>query len=123
MFQIDEIQFTKDHIWLKKIDSDQYYVGITDFAQDLLGDVVFVDIPLKQAVKAGDTLGIIESVKTSSDIICPTNALVTEINPILKKSIELINDKPYETWLCKITKTSKENMSDLLNHEDYQNFI
>ena len=64
MFSIEEMQFSKEHIWLKKIHSNEYYLGITDFAQDLLGDIVFADIKLNQKTTSGSALGFIESVKT-----------------------------------------------------------
>jgi len=122
MFSIEEMQFSEDHIWLKKIQSNEYYLGITDFAQDLLGDIVFADIKLNQKTTSGNAIGFIESVKTSSDIISPADAEVIEINPLLSKSIEQINEKPYETWLCKIT-TSDSDMVNLLSHKEYQALI
>lgn len=122
MFSIEEMKFSKEHIWLKKIQSNEYYLGITDFAQDLLGDIVFADIKLNQKTTSGSALGFIESVKTSSDIISPADAEVIEINPLLSKSIEQVNEKPYETWLCKIT-SSDNNMVNLLSHEEYQALI
>ena len=122
MFSIEEMKFSKEHIWLKKIQSNEYYLGITDFAQDLLGDIVFADIKLNQKTTSGNALGFIESVKTSSDIISPADAEVIEINPLLSKSIEQVNEKPYETWLCKIT-TYDSDMVNLLSHEEYQALI
>ena len=122
MFSIEEMQISEDHIWLKKIQSNEYYLGITDFAQDLLGDIVFADIQLNQKTTSGNAIGFIESVKTSSDIISPADAEVIEINPLLSKSIEQINEKPYETWLCKIT-TSDSDMVNLLSHKEYQALI
>jgi len=122
MFSIEEMKFSKEHIWLKKIQSNEYYLGITDFAQDLLGDIVFADIKLNQKTTSGNALGFIESVKTSSDIISPADAEVIEINPLLSKSIEQVNEKPYETWLCKIT-TYDSDMVNLISHEEYQALI
>tara|TARA_B100000035_G_scaffold24868_2_gene19540 strand:- start:30578 stop:30952 length:375 start_codon:yes stop_codon:yes gene_type:complete len=122
MFQIEELQFSKEHIWIKKIQSNEYYLGITDFAQDLLGDIVFIDIKINKKTVSGNALGFIESVKTSSDIISPADAEVIEINPSLKNSIEKVNEKPYGTWLCKITTSSNE-ITNLLSHEEYQALI
>lgn len=122
MFSIEEMQFSKEHVWLKKIKSNEYYLGITDFAQDLLGDIVFAEIKLNHKAKSGNALGYIESVKTSSDIISPADAEVIEINPLLSKSIEQINENPYETWLCKITTIGGE-IENLLSHEEYQTLI
>ena len=122
MFSIEEMQFSKEHIWIKKIQPNQYYLGITDFAQDLLGDIVFADIKINKKVSSGSALGFIESVKTSSDIVSPTDAEVIEINPLLQSSIEQINEKPYETWLCKIITTGSE-IENLLSHEEYQTLI
>jgi glycine cleavage system H protein len=123
MFRVEELQFSKDHIWLKKIDSNSYYLGITDFAQDLLGDIIFTDLPTNKEVAFGEPLGIIESVKTSSDIISPTSAMVVEINPILKNNLNQINDKPYETWICKITTKQGKDISNLLDHNRYKELI
>ena len=123
MLKFEEILFSKDHIWVKKIGSNKYYLGITDFAQDLLGDIVFADILLDKEVVSGSALGIIESVKTSSDIISPSDAVVIEINPVLKNAIEQVNEKPYETWLCKIATIEGEEIPYLVNHDDYQALI
>ena len=123
MLKFEEILFSKDHIWVKKIGSNKYYLGITDFAQDLLGDIVFADILLGKEVVSGSALGIIESVKTSSDIISPSDAVVIEINPVLKNAIEQVNEKPYETWLCKIATIEGEEIPYLVNHDDYQALI
>jgi glycine cleavage system H protein len=80
-------------------------------------------LPTNKEVVFGESLGIIESVKTSSDIISPTNAMVVEINPILKNNLNQINDKPYETWICKITTKHEKDISNLLDHNRYKELI
>ena len=102
--------YTPQHLWIKSIGDGTYEIGITDYAQNLLGDVVFVEVPeLKSQIVRDITFGVIESVKTASDLIGPLNGVMMEINPNIEKSPELINDKPYETWICKISSQDDIN--------------
>ncbi|MSQ80788.1 MAG: glycine cleavage system protein GcvH [Candidatus Methylopumilus sp.] len=106
--------YTSEHIWIKSIGYESYEIGITDYAQDLLGDIVFVDTPdLGTQVTKNTAFGVIESVKTASDLIGPLNGTITDINPIIRKSPDTINDKPYETWICKLSS------SDDISNKDY----
>jgi|TARA_B110000503_G_C7155251_1_gene417016 glycine cleavage system H protein len=123
MRTINELKFSQDHVWLAHIESNKYHLGITDFAQDLLGDIVFVDIKLNVAIPPNSPLGIIESVKTASDIVSPANIKVIGLNPLIEKSPETINDKPYETWICEITLDSDVEIDNLLNYEHYLDLI
>ncbi|CAN1488788.1 GcvH Glycine cleavage system H protein (lipoate-binding) [Methylophilaceae bacterium] len=102
--------YTPQHLWIKSIGDGTYEIGITDYAQNLLGDIVFVEVPeLKSQIVRDITFGVIESVKTASDLIGPLNGVMMEINPNIEKSLELINDKPYETWICKISSQDDIN--------------
>ncbi len=102
--------YTPQHLWIKSIGDGTYEIGITDYAQNLLGDIVFVEVPeLKSQIVRDITFGVIESVKTASDLIGPLNGVMMEINPNIEKSPELINDKPYETWICKISSQDDIN--------------
>jgi glycine cleavage system H protein len=102
--------YTREHLWIKSIGNGTYEIGITDYAQNLLGDIVFVEVPeLKSQIVRDITFGVIESVKTASDLIGPLNGVMMEINPNIEKSPELINDKPYETWICKISSQDDIN--------------
>jgi len=95
--------YTPEHIWIKSIGENNYEIGITDYAQNLLGDIVFVELPLLQSqISRNIAFGVVESVKTASDLMGPLNGVMIEINPNIQKSPELINDKPYENWICKI---------------------
>jgi glycine cleavage system H protein len=106
--------YTREHLWIKSIGDATYEIGITDFAQNLLGDVVFVELPKLQSQISRDiAFGTIESVKTASDLIGPLNGVMMEINPNIQKSPESINDKPYETWICKISSQDDINNKEL----------
>ena len=103
--------YTPEHLWIKPIGENIYEIGITDYAQNLLGDIVFVELPLLQSqISKNIAFGVVESVKTASDLIGPLNGEVIEINPNIQKSPELINDKPYENWICKIS--SQDDMEN-----------
>ncbi len=95
--------YTAEHLWIKSTGESIYEIGITNYAQDLLGDIVFVELPeLQTQILRDVAFGEVESVKTASDLIGPLNGVITEINPIISKSPEVINDQPYENWICKI---------------------
>ena len=95
--------FTPEHLWIKSTGESIYEIGITNYAQDLLGDIVFVELPeLQTQILRDVAFGVVESVKTASDLIGPLNGVITEINPIISKSPEVINDQPYKNWICKI---------------------
>lgn len=105
--------FTPEHLWIKSTGESIYEIGITNYAQDLLGDIVFVELPeLQSQILRNVAFGVIESVKTASDLIGPLNGVITEINSIIQKSPEAINDQPYENWICKIY-----SLDDLTNKE------
>lgn len=118
-----ELKFSQDHVWIDHIDNNKYQLGITDFAQDLLGDIVFVDIQLNKPILSNRSLGTIESVKTASDIVSPANIKVIGLNPLVEKSPEVINDSPYETWICEITLDSDYDIENLLSYDQYSELI
>ena len=113
--------YTPEHLWIKSIGENFYEIGITDYAQNLLGDIVFVDLPVLQTqISRNVAFGAIESVKTASDLVGPLNGIMIEINSNIQKSPELINDKPYETWICKISSQDKIDNKELyLNSSQY----
>ncbi|MGI6036613.1 MAG: glycine cleavage system protein GcvH [Limnochordia bacterium] len=119
-----ELKYTAEHEWLK-VDGERVYVGITDFAQKELGDVVFVELPTLDAeVKAGDTLGVVESVKAVSDIYAPIGGRVVEVNEALEDKPELINEDPYgDGWLCVLEPADPKEMEGLLSAEEYEKQI
>ncbi|HEX7004666.1 MAG TPA: glycine cleavage system protein GcvH [Trueperaceae bacterium] len=116
----DDRRYNKTHEWAQEADG-MVTVGISDFAQDQLGDVVFVELPnVGQAVKAGEAVAVVESVKTASDIYAPVDGEVAEVNELLESKPELINESPYaEGWMFRISAASAD-MSGLLDADSYR---
>lgn len=115
--------FSKDHTWAKRLDDGCWYVGVTDYAQEMLGDVVFVDPPkVGQAVTQFAVCGLIESVKTGSDVYAPLTGVVCEVNDALLANPEQINDAPYQSWLFKL-ESAAQGEAHLLSAEAYQALI
>ena len=117
----ENIKYTSEHEWIR-VEGDVAYVGITDYAQDQLGDIVFVDIqPVGETLNAGDVFGTIEVVKTISDIFLPVGGEVLEA---LADQPELVNQDPYgEGWLVKIKPAADADFDSLLSAEDYKKLI
>lgn len=115
-----ELKYASSHEWAR-LEGDIVIVGITDHAQEALGDLVFVELPeVGDTVSAGDEAGVVESVKAASDIYAPVSGEVIEINPALEDTPELINSDPYgEGWMYKIRVSSVEELDDLLAAEEY----
>jgi len=117
-----ELHYTKEHEWVR-MDGNRAYVGITDFAQSELGDIVFVELPeVGASVRTGDTFGTVESVKTVSDLFSPLTGTVIEINEALNDNPEKVNEEPYETgWMLVIEVT--EPATSLLTATEYEALI
>ena len=115
-----ELKYTKDHEWLK-MEGDIAVVGITDFAQDALGDVVFINLPeVGDPVTAGESFGDVESVKAVSDVNSPVTGVVAEINEELIDSPELLNEDPYGAWIIKVENiTETEQLLDAAAYEAF----
>lgn len=120
-----ELRYTKDHEWIKVLDGNQALVGITEFAQGELGDIVFVDInSVGDSLKADDVFGTVEAVKTVSDLFLPVNAKVLEVNPELENQPELVNTDPYEKgWMVKIELENPADLEGLLDAAAYQDLV
>ena len=120
----ENIKYTNEHEWIR-VEGDIAYVGITDYAQDQLGDIVFVDIQtVGETLNAGDVFGTIEVVKTISDIFLPVGGEVLEQNEALADQPELVNQDPYgEGWLGKIKPAEDADFDSLLSAEDYKKLI
>ncbi len=118
------LKYTKDHEWLK-IEGNIAVVGITDFAQGQLGDIVYVDIQTEgESLSQGEVFGAIEAVKTVADGLMPVSGKVLEINPNLEASPELVNKDPYgEGWMIKIEISNLEEINSLLDSEAYKAII
>lgn len=120
----DTLRYTKDHEWIR-LEGDEAIIGITDFAQHELGDIVYVEIEtVGQQLKAGDVFGTVEAVKTVSDLYLPVDGTVTEVNPNLNSNPELVNNDPYgEGWMAKIKLSNAADIESLMNAEAYQNLV
>ncbi len=117
-------KYTKEHEWVH-VEGDQATVGITDHAQEELGDIVFVELPKTGTkVTKGQTFGSVESVKAVSDIYSPVSGEVSAINDLLSKSPEKLNEDPHgAAWLIKVKLASSDEMSALMSAADYQKYI
>ncbi|MDX2003647.1 MAG: glycine cleavage system protein GcvH [Meiothermus sp.] len=114
-----DLKYTKSHEWVR-LEGDIATIGISDYAQDALGDVVFVDLPQPKAVSAGATVAVVESVKTASDIYAPVSGEVLQTNSALADKPELLNSSPYgEGWLFKM-RVNPADVEGLLSAEEYQ---
>lgn len=120
----ENIKYTSEHEWIR-VEGDTAYVGITDYAQDQLGDIVFVDIQtVGETLNAGETFGTIEVVKTISDLFLPVNGEVLEQNEALADQPELVNQDPYgEGWLIKIKPAADADFDSLLTADAYKTLI
>lgn len=122
MKTLKELLYSKDHEWVK-VEGDRAYVGISDFAQHALGDIVFVELPDVDAEFAsGDAFGVVESVKAASDMNIPLSGKVLEINEAIVDSPELVNEDSYENWMIVIEISDKEELNDLMNEEQYNEY-
>jgi glycine cleavage system H protein len=120
------LKYTKKHEWLKLDESDNTVtVGITDYAQDKLGSIVFVEFPdLDTEVAAGDSVAVIESVKAVTDTYSPVNGVIVSVNETLMDQPEVINEDPYgEGWMIKIELAAGCDLSGLLNEKEYEEHI
>ncbi|MBS3806348.1 MAG: glycine cleavage system protein GcvH [Bacteroidales bacterium] len=120
----ENLKYTKDHEWIK-IDGDEAYVGITDYAQNELGDIVFVEIETEgENLDKEEVFGTVEAVKTVSDIFMPISGEVMEVNSKLEDSPEIVNKDPYgEGWLIKVKISDKSELDDLLEGGKYKELI
>ena len=120
----EELKYTEDHEWIL-VEDDVATVGITDFAQDQLGDVVFVELPeVGDSVEAGNTFGVVESVKAVSDVYSPVTGEIIEINEELPDAPEVLNTSPYEDgWMIKVKLSDASSIDNLMDVAAYQEFV
>src|SRR6185503_20995188 len=120
----ENMHFTKDHEWLR-LESGQGVVGITDFAQEALGDVVYVELPkVGEKFSAGEPFGSVESVKSVNELFTPVSGQVMAVNEALVDSPELVNSAPYgDGWMMKIQFASQAEVDALLNSTEYEDFL
>jgi glycine cleavage system H protein len=120
----DDFRYTKEHEWIK-VEGDKATIGITDFAQNQLGDVVFVELPKPgDELDAHQTLGVVESVKAVSDIYSPVSGEVTEVNEGLNDDPEILNKDPHKDgWIIKIKVKDKSELEDLMTASEYEKYL
>jgi len=119
-----ELKYTSEHEWIR-VEGDEIVVGVTDFAQGELGDVVFVEIETQgESLSQGDTFGTIEAVKTVSDLYMPVDGEVVEVNPALEETPELVNSSPYKGgWMVRVRMNDPSQLEDLLSADEYSALI
>ena len=120
-----ELLYTSSHEWVKDEGDDIVTIGITDHAQELLGDLVFVELPeIGDMIEAGGEAGVVESVKAASDIYSPVSGEVIEVNEDLVDSPEMVNEQPYDGgWIYKLKLANASELDGLLNEEAYQEVV
>lgn len=117
---LKELLYSQDHEWVK-VEGNKAYIGISDFAQNALGSIVFVELPqIDDEISVGDTLGAVESVKAASDMYMPVSGTVIEINENLEDSPELINEDCYENWMLCVELSNSGDLEKLMKAEAYE---
>jgi len=121
---LNNLKYSEDHEWVK-VEGDIAYIGITDYAQDQLGDVVFVDVnTVGETLSKGDAFGTIEAVKTVSDVYMPMGGEVLEFNEIIEETPDILNKDPYEKgWIIKVKMSDPSEVDMLLDAEAYKAII
>ena len=119
-----ELKYTAEHEWIR-VEGDEIVIGVTDFAQGEMGDVVFIEIETEgETLSKGDTFGTIEAVKTVSDLYMPVDGEVTEVNPALEDTPELVNTAPFEGgWMIRVKLADSSQLDALLSADDYNALI
>ena len=118
-----DYKYTKEHEWIKP-DGSEATIGITSYAQESLGDIVFVDLPkVGTEITAGKTFGTVESVKAVSDLYAPTSGTVTEVNGELATAPENVNKDAHAAWMIKVTLKNPAELNSLLSAADYEKFV
>ena len=120
----DDLKYTSEHEWIR-VEGDEVLIGITDFAQGELGDVVFIEIETEgETLAKGETFGTIEAVKTVSDLYMPLDGEVVAVNHALEDTPELVNSQPFgDGWMIRIKIDKPEELDELITHQQYQELI
>lgn len=119
---MEGLYYSESHEYVR-VEGDQAYIGITDFAQNALGNIVYVDMPdIDDELESGDDFGAVESVKAASDLTLPVSGTVIEINEALEDHPELINQDAFANWIIKIKLSDKTELDELMNAKDYETF-
>lgn len=119
---LKNLLYTREHEWIK-VSGGKAYIGITDFAQHSLGDIVFVELPeIDSDLSEGDTFGVVESVKAASDVYMPIDGKVLEANEAVVDDPALINEDAYDNWMILVEISDKSQLDELLTAEEYEDF-
>ena len=119
-----DLRYTKEHTWAR-VEEGKCYVGITDYAQDQLGEIVYVDLPeLGDSLDQNDTFGVVESVKAVNDLFSPVSGEIVEVNKALEDEPEIINSDPYgDGWIIAVMMASEDELGGLLTAEEYKEMV
>ncbi len=116
-----DLRYTQTHEWVK-VEDGHAYIGITDYAQDQLGEIVFIELPEESDdLEKGEEFAAIESVKAASDVMAPVSGVVNAVNEALEDSPELLNEDPYENWIVKVELEDESELEGLMSAEEYEN--
>jgi len=116
------LYYSEDHEWVR-VEEGVATIGITDFAQHSMGEIVYVELPMEEdELDAGDVFGVLESVKAASDSFTPVSGEVVAVNEVLEDEPELINESPYDAWILKIMMSNESELKDLMSPEEYEEF-
>ena len=119
---IEGLYYSESHEYVR-VEGNTGFIGISDYAQHALGNVVYVDMPdVDDEVEAGEEFGAVESVKAASDLIAPVSGTVVEVNEALEDKPELLNEDAYENWIIKVEMSNKDELDNLMDAKAYANF-
>ena len=117
---VKDLYYTEDHEWLK-VEGGEAYIGLADYAQDQLGDIVYVELPeVDEEYEQGEAFSAVESVKAAEDVYMPVDGKIIEVNEELLDNPALLNEDPYENWIVKIEIADKSQLDDLMTSEEYK---
>ncbi|WP_028992093.1 glycine cleavage system protein GcvH [Thermoanaerobacter thermocopriae] len=120
---LEGLYYSKDHEWVK-VEGDKAYIGITDYAQHSLGNIVYIELPEVGAeLNAGDVLGVVESVKAASDVYTPVDGKVLEVNNAIVDDPSLVNNDPYDSWMILVELKDRSQLENLMTAEEYKKFL
>jgi glycine cleavage system H protein len=121
----DNLRYTKDHEWVKQEKDNIFLVGITEYAQRELGDIVYIEVEtIGKSMEAGEVFGTVEAVKTVSDLFLPVSGTITELNPELANAPDLVNSDPYgKGWMIKLTVNDPAHVAKLLDASAYESLV
>lgn len=120
---LKDLYYTKDHEWVK-VDGDEGYIGLTDYAQDQLGDIVYVELPeVDDEFEKDEVVSAVESVKAASDVYMPVSGKILEVNEALLDEPALLNEDPYKNWIVKFEFTDKSQLDELMTSEEYEKYL